>query len=442
MARRFVIVGNGVAGITAAMTLRDRDALAEITVVGGETEYFFSRTALMYAFMDVLERRDMEPFERKVYRERRIALVHDRVTELDADAKTITTRGGRVIPYDGLLLATGSVPRTMSAPGLDAQTLGVCNFVSMQDLDACERYATTTREALVVGGGLIGIELVECLVHHGIKTRFLVREPWYWPIALAREEGVLITAHMRDHGVDVRHETEIGTVERDATQRVRAVVTASGDTIPCQMLGICIGVEPGIAWLRGVRTPPALKRGIVVDRTLRTSLPNVWAAGDCAEITQPEGRRSLLEQIWYSSKRQGALAAHNMTGKPTEYTPPIFFNSAKLFDVEYTTVGDLLSLPEGAKSLFRKHPTKIITQRIVHDGTRVLGFNMLGSRWDHTLLSRWVDEERPPMWVLEHLHLAQFDVEFGRADLKAMREEELIVETRSPRPATETKGAA
>jgi NADPH-dependent 2,4-dienoyl-CoA reductase/sulfur reductase-like enzyme len=433
MARRFVIIGNGVAGITAAMTLRERDDLAEITVIGGETPYFFSRTALMYALMDALDRRDMEPFERKVYRERRITLVYDRVTDLDAAARAVTLASGRVIAFDGLLLATGSTPRVLVAPGLDASLDGVVNFVSMQDLDACERLAPTTREAVVVGGGLIGIELVESLVHHGIRVTFLVREPWYWPVALAREEGELITAHMRERGVDVRHGAEVAKVERDAAGRVSSVVTTSGESLACQMLGVCIGVEPGVAWLRGVKTPPAMGRGVRVDATLKTSLDNVWSAGDCAEIDLGEGR-TALEQIWYSAKRQGAHAARTMTGKAQRYEPPTFFNSAKFFEVEYTTVGELTRVPPGSTSVFRKHPKRIVTQRIVHHEGRVVGFNMLGSRWDHALLTRWVDEGRPLAWVLEHLHRAQFDVEFGRADLRAMTEEEIPMNVRAHAP--------
>lgn len=438
MGKRFVIVGNGVAGVTAAMTLRERDDRAEITLLSAETEYFFSRTALMYAFMNTLERRDMEPFERKVYRERRIERVLGRAVDLDADARTLTLQSGEAVPYDALLLATGSVPRALQAPGLTPDLAGLVRFVSMQDLDACERFTPSTREAVVVGGGLIGIELVECLVHHGVRTTFLVREPWYWPVALCREEGELITAQLRAHGVDVRHDTEVGEVEKDSSGRVSAVLTRAGERIACQMLGVCIGVEPGVDFLRRVKTPPALGRGIKVDAQLRTSLANVWAAGDCAEVTLADGR-TLVEQIWYSAKRQGALAGRNMTGRPTAYDPPLFFNSAKFFEVEYTTVGDLTNVPAGARALFRKHPTKTVTQRVIHHEGRVIGFNMLGSRWDHTVLSRWIDEAKPLDWVLAHLARAQFDVELGRADLARMTEHDLAVETRPHRP---TAGAA
>ncbi|MDE3180044.1 MAG: NAD(P)/FAD-dependent oxidoreductase, partial [Acidobacteriota bacterium] len=108
--RRYVIIGNGVAGTTAAITLRQREPEAGITLISGESDYFFSRTALMYAFMDRMERRDLEPYERKVYALQGIQLVRDRVNDLDAGARIVTLNSGRTVCYDRLLLATGSLP--------------------------------------------------------------------------------------------------------------------------------------------------------------------------------------------------------------------------------------------------------------------------------------------------------------------------------------------
>lgn len=411
---RFVIVGNGVAGATAARTLRARDDRASITLVSDESDYFFSRTALMYALRGQLDRRDMEPFARTSWRDLRIDRVRDRVVDLDAAAGHARTTSGATLAFDQLVVATGSVPQQLRAPGLDEGTKGVVHFVSLGDLDACEALVPSTREAVVVGGGLIGIELVECLVHFGVRVTFLVREPWFWPVALCREEGERIGAALRAHGVDVRLDDSLAAVERDADGRVASVVTARGERIAAQLLGVCIGVEPGVEWLRTVSTPPALRRGVVVDATLRTRLDNVWAAGDCAEVSLP-GAPPFVETIWYAAKRQGELVGHNLRAStPRAYTPPRFFNSAKLLDVEFTTVGELTRVPEGARSVYRAHPTRPLSQRIVHHAGRVLGFNLLGSRWDHTVLSRWMDEDRPLDWVLDHLSEAAFDPEFTR----------------------------
>lgn len=414
MAEEVLIIGNGVAGATAALTVRARSD-ARVTLLSAESPYFFSRTALMYALMDRMTRRDLEPYERASWSAKGIARVQGRATDLDARARTVTLDDGRALPWDKLLLATGSVPRRLPVEGAD-RAHGVVGFVSMQDLDACERWIPSTREAVVIGGGLIGVELVECLLHHGVRTTFLVREPWYWPAALCEEEGAMIAAHLRAHGVDLRLGAEAARIEVDAEGRCAGVVLRDGGVLPAQLVGACIGVEPAVGWLRQVTTPPALARGVRVDETLRASLPGVWSAGDCAEFDAPGGG-TRLETIWYAAKRQGALAGENMSGRPRAYRPPTFFNSAKFFDIEYTTAGELLDLPAHAQSLYRRHPSRAISQRIAHVDGRVVGFNMLGSRWDHAALTRWIDEERRLDWVLAHLADAQFDVEFGRAPL-------------------------
>lgn len=402
MTKRFAIVGNGVAGVTAALTIRERDPKAEITMIGGESDYFFSRTALMYAFMDRMNLRDLEPYERKTYRDQRIGLRRAWVKDLDGDARRLTLDTGETVPYDQLLLATGSVPRK---PAWHRPLNGVVNFVSLQDLAECEKWAPSTRKAIVVGGGLIGVELVECLHHHGVQVTFLVREPWYWPAALFEEEGEMISGHILEHGIELIHKEEVASLIED-NGRVRGVKCTSGREFDCGMAGICIGVEPAADWLRGVRTPPSLGRGIRVDESFRTSIPGVWAAGDCAEL--PTGQ---VEQIWYSAKRQGALAARAMLGETVLYRPPLFFNSAKLFEIDYTTVGRLKA---ASRTHYERGRGKYQSIRITeHDG-RVSGFNMLGSRWDHTRLERWIHEGRTLDDVLPRLNEARFDVEFAQ----------------------------
>ncbi len=407
----YVIIGNGVAGITAALTLRARDNQATITVISAESDYFFSRTGLMYAFMDKLSTRDLEPHERKTYQEQRITRIRARVVNLDANRRQLTLDTSATVAYDALLLATGSVPNAL--PGITAQ--GIVNFVTLQDLEACERLTPSTRQAVVIGGGLIGVELVECLRHHGVHVTFLVRENWYWPMALAAEEGLMVADHIRHHGVDLRLNEELVAVETDAGGRVKEIRTSQGNTLPCQLLGVSIGVRPQIDWLRTVASPPSVQRGVQVDESFHTSLSNVWAAGDCAEL--PSGK---VEQIWYSAKRQGELAARSMLGDPVNYQPPIFYNSAKFFDIEYTTVGDVIRIPDSARTFHYRKPGTNASLRVIEDDGRVVGFNVLGSRWNHTFFERWILERRPLDYVLKHLRQAQFDVEFGRVKFEAL----------------------
>lgn len=426
---KFVIIGNGVAGITAAMRIRQREAKARIVVISGETDYFFSRTALMYSYMDRMTRRDLEPYERSVWKKQRIELVRDWVVDLDADAGEITLQQGGKLDYDRLLIATGSVANHIPWKGIDQVKEGLVNFVTMQDLDACERWTQPGRKAVVVGGGLIGVELVECMAHHRMELTFLVREPWYWPAALGEEEGRMISEHIANHGVRLLHD-EVVTEIHSRDGRATGVSTESGQRYECEVLGVTAGVRPAVEWLEGVRTPPEIGRGVVTGPDFATSLDNVWAAGDCAEIRRP-GEKPVIEQIWYSARRQGELAAEAMIGDAVDYRPPLYYNSSKFFEIEYTTVGETVRPrkdnplaccdPEGARSFFHRVPGKEVCFRITERDGAVIGFNLLGSRWDHTFLERWILERRDLGYVIEHLHEAQFDVEFGRQDLSTVR---------------------
>jgi NADPH-dependent 2,4-dienoyl-CoA reductase/sulfur reductase-like enzyme len=419
----YAIAGNGVAGITAALDLRKRDPRAGITVISAETDYFFSRTALMYSFMDCVTRRDLEPYERGVFDAQRIRRVRGWVKELDAQSRTLQLDNGQGLAWDRLLIATGARPRQPRWQGLDHVRSGLVNFVSMQDLDACEAAARRGGKAVVVGGGLIGIELVECLRWAGMEVTFLIREPWYWPVALSEAESAMVLDHLRRHGVTVVTGEVVTSVEIGAQGAVTAVSTERGTRYECCALGVSIGVEPAVDWLRNVSTPPRLSRGVVVDAGFRTSLPHVFAAGDCAEVELP-GREPLVEQIWYSAKRQGALAARSMLGEPIQYDPPVFFNSSKLFEIEYTTVGRFPGAnprPPDAREFYFRYPGRDVSLRIAEQNGAVRAFNLLGSRWNHNQCGQWIGERRSLDDVMDRLHQAQFDVEFGRLDLAPAR---------------------
>lgn len=255
---KVIIIGNGVAGATCAMTLRELDPSVEITLVGRESKYFFARTGLMYALMDRLTVRDLEPFERDVYQKKRINLISDEVLKIDFDRRRVDLLQGEGLPYDRLVLATGSLPVSppkswlVSEDGHQSSRVpndrptGMVNFVSLGDLQACESLLSTSRRAVVVGGGLIGIELVESLLHHGLQVTFLIRETRFWPDVLSESESDLVFAHMKENGVDVRFGDSIESILRDAHGRVSGVETILGDSLPCEILGVCIGVKPNV----------------------------------------------------------------------------------------------------------------------------------------------------------------------------------------------------
>jgi NADPH-dependent 2,4-dienoyl-CoA reductase/sulfur reductase-like enzyme len=416
----YAVLGNGVAGIEAALALRARDARARISVVSAEHDHFFSRPALMYVFAGQTSLRDTEPYDRALYDRMRFERRSGRVTHLDAAGHALVFEDGARLGYDKLLLAAGSKAREAPWPG--ALGAGLHYFVTLRDLEGLDRAARRGARAVVVGGGLIGVEVAEILHARGLQVTFVIRESWYFPLALDGQESGLVAEHMRAHGVDVRLRASVEEILRGADGSVRGVRLETGDEIPCEIVVSAIGVVPNTKFLEG--SGLALSRGgaIEVDAALKTSAPDVWAAGDCANVTWADGSRRP-EQLWYTARDQGRIAARAMLGEAAAYDRGTWYNSAKFFDLEWTTAGAVpvsldwddtpMAPAPGVQSWFQRVPGRLESQRIVVEDGRVVGFNMLGSRWNHEPFLDWIRERRPLDWVLAHLGEAQFDEELS-----------------------------
>jgi NAD(P)H-nitrite reductase large subunit len=436
---RIAIVGNGVAGIEAALAVRRGDRSAEITVLSEESEHFFSRTALMYVLAGQLGLREIEPYERDLYRREGLRRVRARAIGLDGARRRVLLAGDPGgLAYDRLLIACGSRPRPAPWPG--ATLRGVGHFVTLQDLAwledelhggggaalaisadpsgspyvrreaAARRRGRRPERAVVIGGGLIGAEVVETLVAAGVATEFLVREEWFWPIALDRREAGWIAEAFRAHGVNVFLDRSVLTLEAAGDGGIGAVRTVAGDH-PADLVVVAIGVVPNTGWLAESGIALEADGGIVVDAGLATSLPEVFAAGDCAAISGPDGRRRP-EQLWYTARDQGRIAGRRLLGQEARYDRGIPYNSAKLMDVEYTTVGRV-DAGDGIRSwrFEERGPVRSSTRLVVGPQDRLVGANLLGRRWDHSVLARWIAEQRPLERVLAELGSAGFDTE-------------------------------
>ena len=419
----YVVLGTGIAGVEAALLLRRREPDARISLVSDEHDHFFSRPALMYVFAGQLRLRDTEPYDRALFERLGFERVRGRVTALDTAARSLRFADERDLAYDGLLLAVGSRARPAPWPGADGP--GAHAFVTLRDLEGLEREARRGQRAVVIGGGLIGVEVAEVLLDRGLHVTFVVRENWYFPLALDAREAALVCEHMRGHGCDVRLGTNVEAVLRGDDGRPRAVrVVAPGkdaEEIACDLVVTAIGVVPNTDFLRD--SGVALSKGgaVEVDAALRASAEGVWAAGDCANVTWADGSRRP-EQLWYTSRDQGRAAAASMLGDEVSYRRGTWYNSAKFFDIEYTTAGWVpvllnwdntpLDPGPGVSDWFQRVPGRVESQRIVVKDGRVVGFNLLGSRFDHEVLLSFIHERRGLDWVLAHLHEAQFDEEF------------------------------
>jgi NADPH-dependent 2,4-dienoyl-CoA reductase/sulfur reductase-like enzyme len=416
----YVIVGNGVAGIEAAMALRRGDACARISIVSAESDHFFSRPALMYVFAGQMRLQDTEPHDRGFYARMGFERVRAVASGVDLAERTLLLGDGRRLGYDKLLIACGSKARKPPWPGSDGP--GVHSYVTLGDHEGLDREAKKGQRAVIIGGGLIGIEVAEILHHRGLHVTFVIRDDWYFPVALDANESALVAGHMRAQGIDVRLKQAVSAIERSTTGAVTGVRLDDGSVLAADLVAVAIGVVPNTAWLEGSAIARSTSGAIEVDDALRTADPHVFAAGDCANVTWADGTRRP-EQLWYTARDQGRIAAAAMAGESATYRRGPWYNSAKFFDIEWTTAGDVPSFVgmDGGKvapapdlrTWFQTGPGSGVSQRIVCRGEKVVGFNFLGSRFDQEPLLGWIAEGRSLDYVLAHLAEAQFDEEFS-----------------------------
>ncbi len=407
--QHIVIIGNGISGITTARHIRKKSD-HRITVISAETDHFFSRTALMYIYMGHMKYEHTKPYEDWFWAKNRIDLKRAYVESVDTEAKQLRLSGGEQMEYDKLVIATGSKSNKFGWPGQDLKA--VQGLYSYQDLESMERDTKGITRAVIVGGGLIGIEMAEMLLSRNIPVTFLVRESSFWNNVLPPEESEMINRHIREHHVDLRLGTELKEILSDESGRARAVVTGDGEEIACQFVGLTAGVSPNIGFLEGSGIETG--RGVKVDPYLETSAKDVYAVGDCAEFREPNGQRRPIEQVWYTGRMMGEALANTICKTPTKYEPGHWFNSAKFFDIEYQTYGWVWAQPkENEASFYWEDTTGKICLRMVFDkdSHQLLGVNNFGIRLRHHAFDKWFEQEKTVEYVLEHLADANFDPE-------------------------------
>jgi len=406
-----LIIGNGIAGISAARHIRKLSDHS-ITVVSSETDHFFSRTALMYIYMGHMKYEHTKPYEDWFWEKNRISLKRAFVTRIHTETKEVEYETGEREKFDKLILATGSRPNRFGWPGQDSK--GVQGLYSYQDLESMEEYSKDLKQAVIVGGGLIGIEMAEMFHSRHIPVVFLVRENSFWDRVLPADESDMINRHIRKQdGIDLRLTTELKEIVPDHSGRVKAVITNSGETIPCQFVGLTVGVHPRIELAEG--TGIETHRGFLVNEFLETSVKDIYAIGDCTQLRKSKDHRRPVEAIWYTGKKMGPVLAQTICGNPTKYDQGIWFNSAKFFDIEYQVYGTVYNtLRPMDAHLYWEHPDGTKSIRIIYEteGKTVIGFNLMGVRYRHDVCEQWIANHTHIEQVLEDLGAANFDPEF------------------------------
>lgn len=416
-----VIIGNGISGVTLARHIR-KNSKHKITIISSETEFFFSRTALMYVYMGHIKFEHTQPYENDFWIKNDITIIKGLVISVNSNEKKVYLDDNKSLNYSKLVIATGSKSNKFDWPGQNLK--GVTGLYHKQDLETLEAFSPNCKRAVIVGGGLIGIELAEMFRSRKINVSFLVRDKSFWDGVLPFGESQMLNRHILEHHIDLRLETELKEILSDENGKVRAIVTDKNETIECQIVGLAAGVSPNIDFLKdsGIE----LGRGVKVNRFLETNIKDIYAIGDCAEQREAIGQRKTIEAVWYTGRMMGEALAQTLTGNPTQYNPGHWFNSAKFLDIEYQTYGWVWATPkEFEEQFYWEHSSGKIALRIsFHKKTRVfLGVNNFGMRMRHEFFDTVLTENLSVDYVIQHLAKANFDPELYTSYTKEIQKQ-------------------
>jgi nitrite reductase (NADH) large subunit len=364
--RTSVVVGGGVAGIEAATAIRARDETARILVLTDEPWPYYSRIRIG----EVVDGRSgPEGLFLRLdawYDEQRIEMRRGaRVEGIDPAGGELHVAGGERIPYDGLLLAVGARPFVPPFPGADLPA--VTTLRRMDDALELRRRAGQGGRCVVVGGGLLGLELSASLAGAGMSVTVVEAAPWLLPRQVDAEGGAVLQGIMERRGVSFRLASGVEAVEPAEDGAVRVSVKG-GERLPGDLVVVSAGVRPDTALARECGL--AVDKGIRVDDGLRTSAPGIWAAGDCAE------HRTGLYGFWSAGGDQGKAAGASLAGAPVAYAGSMRQTTLKITDVAVFSIGDLAA-PFDREESFREGD---VYRRVRMDAAgRVVGAVLIGS---------------------------------------------------------------
>jgi NAD(P)H-nitrite reductase large subunit len=387
----YVIVGSSVAGQSAAEAIRERDTAAAITIVSEESHGFYSRPGLAYVLRGDIPDKQLVARTADDWRNLNARVIVHRADAVQTDRHQVNLANGETLHYDRLLLATGSTAVPADFPGHDLE--GVVKLDNLDDARRILQLAGRRKTAVVIGGGITALELVEGLRARGVKVHYLLRGERYWANVLDETESRLVADRLRDEGVVLHMHTQIKQAVGKRARLV-GVETQTGEKIDCHILAVAIGVRPRLELARSASL--RIERGIVVDEYLRTSAPDVYAAGDVAQVNDPRSGRSTLDVLWSTALAQGRAAGQNMAGAHIPYVKAVPMNVTQLAGLVTTIIGavgsgrdeDLVTISRGDSEAWRLLPQAwVVTDqhevnrvRLLLDERRIVGAVVIGDQ--------------------------------------------------------------
>jgi nitrite reductase (NADH) large subunit len=335
---RHVIVGACIAGISAAKAISSGDPGGTIEIVSDEKVKPYYRP--MIPFLIRKEGIDIA-FEDDLFNKKSVSLRHDRAVGIDMGTKEVKLASGKRLSYDRLLLATGSRPVLTDIPGIKGA--GVFTFRRRDEALEIRAYAAGKKRALVMGGGLVGIKAAIALKELGLHVTVVEKLPEILLQRLDRKGSSRISGHLRKAGIDIVAGDSVSEIIKGAGG-VKAARLSSGVTVETDLVIVAVGTTPELDFLKntGIKT----NKGILINESLQTSVPGIYAAGDVVEYNDLSTGMPAVSGLWTNAEEMGRLAGRNMAGANAKYEGFLsVLNSTEFLDVPVMSIG--LIEPEG-----------------------------------------------------------------------------------------------
>jgi nitrite reductase (NADH) large subunit len=392
-----IIIGNGVAGTTAAETIRKTDPAGEIKIFTDEAFPFYSRIRLMEFLAGELDLPKLQILSNNWYDEQKINLfLNTKIVEVDKDQKEVVTQSGKRYPYDKLLLATGGYSFVPPIKGAEKQ--GVFTLRSIKDAQAIKAFAAGKTKALLIGGGLLGLEVGNSLRKIGMKIT--VAE--FFPRLLPRQTDLACAAMLQERLEQMGFSFYLGVVSKEILggDQATGLLLEDGRSIETEMIIISAGVRPTLEL--GQKLGLKIGKGIPVSDRMETEIPDIYAAGDGIE------HKGMLYGIWPASEKQGQVAGLNMGGQTAVYNGTTPSNQLKVAGIDLLASGDID--PEGKLEAFVDQNQEAGTYRkLVLKDNRLVGCLLFGTLEGRKKILKAMEEKKDLGAIKDRL--ARFDLE-------------------------------
>lgn len=327
-----LILGLSAAGATAAETIRRSDPNAEITVLCGESDGFYLRLDLEDLFFGKTHN-DLKPRADSFWHDKNIRVIFDRAASLDPASRTVRTTTGAVYSFDHLLIATGARPRDLDVAGRDLK--GIVHYHTLADAGAILAARDHVRRAVIIGGGILGLELAHIARHYDWETTLIVRGDFPGSPMVDQGGGRLLRRTLEAAGVRLVLNDEAAGFD-GADGQLRAVITRGGARLEADLAGICIGIEPDTDFLKD---SGLLRDGqLVADERMALGAPDIFGAGDVVSVQRADGER-VKGHTWSVATAQARVAAANMCGGDALWREEVMYDLDTLFGVPFAMIG-------------------------------------------------------------------------------------------------------